>query len=131
MGKDSENLNYETEMSVERTELAYKRTQLSWVRTVFTLITAGLALDQVIRVIHKPAINLGEVWIRSGNIISISLASIGSVLLIFETVLYIRRTKKLMKSRKAEPTKFSSTVVLSFFVILLGILVTILLTRLG
>ena len=125
------NLDYDTTMAVERTELAYKRTQLAWVRTVFTLITAGLALDQVIRVIHKPAINLGDVWIRSGNLISISLSSIGSLLLIFETILYIRRTKKLMESRKAEPTKFSSTVVLSFFVIVLGILVTVLLAVIG
>jgi uncharacterized membrane protein YidH (DUF202 family) len=116
-------LDYNTEMAVERTELAYKRTQLSWVRTVFTLITAGIALDQVMRMIHKP-VNMGAIWIRNGNLISILLASVGSFLLIIETMLYVKRISKLMKSRGAEPSKFSSTVLLSFFVIMLGVLVT-------
>jgi putative membrane protein len=123
MEKEKKELDYNTEMAVERTELAYKRTQLAWVRTVFTLITAGIALDQVMRMIHKP-VNMGAIWIRNGNLISILLASIGSFLLILETLLYIRRITKLRKSRGSEPGKFSSTVLLSFFVIMLGALVT-------
>lgn len=124
MEKGNSGLDYNTEMAVERTELAYKRTQLAWVRTVFTLITAGIALDQVLRMIHKPNISFGEIWIRNGNLISILLASVGSFLLIIETMLYVRRISKLMKSRNAVPNRFSSTVMLSFFVILLGVLVT-------
>lgn len=123
MEKAKSMLDYNTEMAVERTELAYKRTQLSWVRTVFTLITAGIALDQVMRMIHKP-VNMGGILIRNGNLISILLASVGSFLLIIETMLYVRRIGKLMKSRGAIPNKFSSTVLLSFFVTLLGILVS-------
>jgi uncharacterized membrane protein YidH (DUF202 family) len=123
MENDKSALDYNTEMAVERTELAYKRTQLSWVRTVFTLITAGIALDQVMRMIHKP-VNMGAIWIRNGNLISILLASVGSFLLIIETMLYVKRIRKLMKSRSAEPGRFSSTVLLSIFVVMLGILVT-------
>lgn len=130
MEKEKPGLDYNTEMAVERTELAYKRTQLAWVRTVFTLITAGIALDQVMRMIHKP-VNMGAIWIRNGNLISILLASIGSFLLILETLLYAKRITKLRNSRGAEPGKFSSTVLLSFFVIMLGALVTWLMIAYG
>ncbi len=131
MENDRPAIDYNTILAVERTELAYKRTQLAWVRTVFTLITAGIALDQVLRVIHKPNVSFGEIWIRNGNLISILLASVGSLLLIVETLLYVRRIRKLMNSRNAIPDKISSTVMLSVFVIFLGVLVTFLMIAYG
>jgi uncharacterized membrane protein YidH (DUF202 family) len=119
------------QMNIENTELAYKRTQLAWVRTVFAIITTAIALDQVVRAIHDPKVRIGEFWIRNSNLISVLLTSVGSLLLIFETYFYIKRTKELRDMREAEIRKFSGTAVLSIFVIVLGVLVCYLLLSFG
>ena len=120
-----------TKMSVENTELAYKRTQLAWVRTVFAIITTAIALDQVVKAIHDPKIKMGNYWISNSNLISFILTCIGSLLLIAETIFYVKRTKELMALRDAPLKKFSGTAVLSMFVILLGVLVSYMLIIYG
>lgn len=125
------NKDLNVKMSIENTELAYKRTQLAWVRTVFAIITTAIALDQVVKAIHDPKIKMGSIWIKNSNLISSLLTSVGSILLIVETIFYVRRTRKLIQLREGEQQKFSGTAILSVFVVILGLMVTYMLVFIG
>jgi uncharacterized membrane protein YidH (DUF202 family) len=134
MGTNGENnggKDLNVKMSIENTELAYKRTQLAWVRTVFAIITTAIALDQLVKVIYDPKIKMGGIWIKNSNLIASLLTSVGSILLIIETIFYIRRTRKLVDLRDGTQKKFSGTAVLSVFVVVLGLLVTYMLIFIG
>ncbi|HRI20806.1 MAG TPA: DUF202 domain-containing protein [Panacibacter sp.] len=107
-------------LSVERTELALERTQLAWIRTTFTLMTAGLAIDKGSAYIHEQRIASNEAFINNAHGIGIFLTSLGTVLMLAETIHFIRRNKQLAAMKKAKAPFVSTSGVLSAMVMLLG-----------
>lgn len=107
-------------LAVERTELALERTQLAWIRTTFTLMTAGLAIDKGAAYIHEQRIAVNKAFMNNAHGIGIFLTSLGTVLLLVETIQFTRRNKQLAAMKKANTSFFSTSWVLSVMVMLLG-----------
>ena len=75
-------------LTVERTELAHERTHLAWVRTVFTLITAGIAIDKGVSLIHDRRVQEGTALLRSTHIVVIAPAASATIFQVVETIEY-------------------------------------------
>lgn len=108
------------DLAVERTELALERTHLSWIRTMFTLISAGIAIDKAALYVHEPRVEGDSAFVNNAHTIGIFLTSIGTVLLLIETIQYIRRSKELAILKKGKPSILSTATILSLLVLLLG-----------
>ena len=112
------------EWAIERTELALERTHLAWIRTLFTLMTAGIAIDKGLELIHEARLVRGDALFRNAHAIGISLTSIGSVLLLIESIAYIQRSRQLARMKNKKSFAMSTPIVLSLLVFLLGIILT-------
>jgi putative membrane protein len=112
------------DLAVERTELALERTHLAWIRTLFTLITAGIAIDKGIEFIHERRVLSGDAMIESAHIIGITLTSIGSIMLLLQSVTYMIRSYQLARMKKGRFHYITTTIFLSFIVFLLGSVIT-------
>src|SRR5687767_1640202 len=84
-------------LSVERTQLALERTHLAWIRTMFTLMTAGLAIDKGFAFIHQQRVASGTAFITNAHFIGLTLTCVGTILLIFATSQFSRRNTQLAK----------------------------------
>ncbi|MEX1202582.1 MAG: DUF202 domain-containing protein [Ferruginibacter sp.] len=108
-------------LAVERTELALERTHLAWLRTTFTLMTAGLAIDKGAAYIHEERLAKNEAFFNNAHVIGIFLTSLGTVLLLAETIQFVTRSRQLANMKMATASLFSAASVLSMIVILLGV----------
>ena len=124
IGDYEEIVDPRNDLAVERTELALERTHLAWIRTLLTLITAGLAIDRGAEFIHQQRITEGIAFTKNAHIIGISLTSIGTFLLLFQTVNYIFRSRQLAKMKKGRFYYITSAIFLSFTAFLLGSVIT-------
>ena len=91
-------------LAVERTELAHERTHLAWVRTVFTLITAGIAIDKGVSLIHDRRTQEGTALLCSTHIVVIAPAAAATIFLVAETIEYYQRRIRLAKRKKGHLT---------------------------
>ena len=108
-------------LAVERTELALERTHLAWVRTLFALIGAGIALDKGLAIMREKRLLEHATLFQNGHIIGIALILLGTLLLISETVQYVKRSQQLARMKNASFSIFSSNFILSIIVILTGL----------
>lgn len=83
------------DLAVERTMLAMERTQLAWVRTVMGLITAGIAIDKGVSVLHEARMISGVAWEKNGHFAGLLLTIGGTALMAIVTVLYVIRMWEL------------------------------------
>ena len=119
------------DLAVERTELALERTHLAWVRTMFTLMTAGLAIDKAAAYIHDQLVLQNKAFTKNAHGVGIFLTSFGTILLVIEAIQFIRRRKQLSAMKMAKNTYFSTPTILVSLVIMLGIVLTILMITTG
>jgi uncharacterized membrane protein YidH (DUF202 family) len=109
------------DLAVERTELALERTHLAWIRTTFTIMTAGIAIDKGLEIIHQQRLLKNEAIAENGHIIGILITSTGVLLLLIETVQFVNRSRQLASLRNAHSSFFSTNLTLASLVILTGI----------
>jgi putative membrane protein len=109
------------DLAVERTELAWERTHLAWIRTTFAMMTAGIALDKGLEFIHQQRLLTNKALAENGHIIGIMITSFGVVLLLLETIQFVRRSRQLANLRKATYSFFSTNFILAALVIITGI----------
>lgn len=109
------------DLAVERTELALERTHLAWIRTMFTIITAGIAIDKGMAYIHDKRVLENKALLQSGHALGITLTSFGTVLLLIETFQFVRRNRQLAVLKNTKPSYFSSGAALSALVLVLGL----------
>jgi uncharacterized membrane protein YidH (DUF202 family) len=82
-------------LSIERTKLALERTHLAWIRTIILLITSGFAIDSIAEAYHEGRIEAGKAFHNQPHVISIGMVFTSMLLLIFESIIYIKRTAEL------------------------------------
>jgi uncharacterized membrane protein YidH (DUF202 family) len=112
------------DLAIERTELAHERTHLAWVRVVFTLITAGLAIDAGTAAMREARILSGHYWVRGGHATGLTLTTAGTFLLCLVTFRYQRRVRALVRLKgEASPALLPATII-SVLVVLLGMALT-------
>jgi putative membrane protein len=116
------------DLAVERTLLALERTQLAWVRTIMGMITAGIALDKGFAALHQARLLSGVAWEKNGHLGGLLLTVGGTVLMILNTVLYIRRMRALNLIRGVKSILSPPGVLISFFICLIGVLAIYFLT---
>ena len=119
------------DLAVERTELALERTHLAWIRTMFTLITAGLAIDKGVEIIHSQRLASGEAWVKHGHFVGLVLTSASTVLLLAESIQFVRRSRQLAAMKKAKFHFISTGLTLAILVMLLGFVLTYLILNFG
>lgn len=108
------------DLAIERTELALERTHLAWIRTTFAIMTAGMAIDKGFALIHHERLLNNAAFIRNGHVAGLFLTCFGAALLIVETTQFVKRGKQLAAMKNAESSFFSTNVILSISVLLLG-----------
>ncbi len=114
------------DLAVERTELALERTHLAWIRTMFTLITAGIAIDKGFAYIHEQRMAIGVAMVKNAHFIGLTLTLTGTVILLIEAIQFIIRSKQLAHMKKSSFFILSKGIVLSFLVVLLGLVLAFL-----
>jgi putative membrane protein len=124
-------INLAGELAVERTELALERTHLAWIRTVFTLLTAGVALDKGMEIIHQARLLTGEAWVQHGHVAGIVLTVAGTILLLLVTIAYVQRFRALRRLRGGPGAVLTPGLLASGLVLLVGALVSYLLITSG
>jgi putative membrane protein len=95
------------DLAVERTELALERTHLAWIRTMFTLMTAGIAIDKGLQIIHEQRMMKGEAWVQNAHFVGLALTVSGTFLLLIETIQFVKRSRQLSKIKKSVFNLFS------------------------
>lgn len=116
-----------TVLSYERTELALERTQLAWVRTTLAFLGSGLALDKGIELMHRDRIEKGTAFVQNAHIAGISLSIAGTLLIIYTTWFFIKRSRTLARIKGGKPLLLPPGAMASFLIILLGIALSFLL----
>lgn len=115
------------DLAVERTELALERTQLAWIRTTLALMGSGIALDKGLEAMHRARIESGNALVQNAHIVGLALSITGTVLMMFTTWYYIRRTHSLASMKGGKPLLVPPGALASFLIILLGLAVNFLL----
>ena len=82
-------------LSIERTNLALERTHLAWIRTIILLITSGYAIDSIAEAYHQGRIETGKAFHNQPHIVSMGMVFTSMLLLISESIYYIKRTAEL------------------------------------
>lgn len=113
--------NIQVMLAVERTKLAVKRTHLSWIRTMFTLMTSGIAIDKGLEFIHDRRLLKNATVLESGHIIGIFMTATGVLLLLFETIQFVKRNRYLAGMENSTFSVFSMYVILSAAVMFIGL----------
>jgi putative membrane protein len=114
------------DLAVKRTQLALERTHLAWIRTMFTLITAGVAIDKGFAYIHEKRIASGTAFVNNAHVIGLTLTSAGTILLLIGAIQFVKRNRQLAYMTKEKFKTIPITGILSFLVILLGLALAIL-----
>lgn len=126
--EDAENTaDPRVDLAVERTQYALERTQLAWIRTVLSLLGGGIALDKGIEAMHKARIETGDSLVNNAHAIGIALSITGTLLMLFTTIFYIRRSQGLAKIKGTKPVRIPPGVLASLMVIILGVGISLLL----
>lgn len=115
------------DLAVERTEYALERTQLAWIRTSLALLGSGVALDKGTEAVHKARIESGDALVRNAHMIGIYLAVAGTLLMIINTWMFLRRSRSLAQIKNSKPVLLPPGAVASLVVIFLGIVVSLML----
>jgi len=115
------------DLAVERTEYALERTQLAWIRTVLSMLGGGIALDKGVEAIHKARVETGVSLVNSAHAIGIALSITGTLLMLFTTIFYIRRSQSLAKIKGTKPERIPPGVLGSILILILGIGISFLL----
>jgi putative membrane protein len=115
------------DLAVERTELALERTQLAWIRTTLALLGSGIALDKGLEAMHRARIESGNALVQDAHFLGLSLSIAGTVLMIFTTWYYIRRSRSLANMKGGKPLLVPPGALASFLIILLGLAINFLL----
>jgi putative membrane protein len=109
-------------LAAERTELALERTHLAWIRTVIGMIVSGFALDNLMEIIHSARLEAGTAWFRHAHLTGIILTMLGTLVMAFETIYFVKRSKQLYRMRGATHWRVPSGLIVSILVFLLGVL---------
>ena len=109
-------------LAAERTELALERTHLAWIRTVIGMIVSGFALDKLMEVIHSARLQAGTAWFGQAHLTSILLTSLGTLVMAFETMYYVKRSKELRLMRGGTHWRAPSGLIVSILIFLVGVL---------
>lgn len=109
-------------LATERTELALERTHLAWIRTVIGMIVSGFALDNLMEIIHAARLEAGTAWFRHAHLTGILLTAMGTLVMAFETIYYVKRSKQLYRMRGATHWRAPSGLIVSTLIFLLGVL---------
>ena len=120
------------DLAVERTELALERTHLAWIRTTFAMMTAGIAIDKGLEIIHRQRLLTNKALAENGHIIGIMITSFGVVLLLLETFQFVKRSRQLARLRRITSSFFSTNFILAALPIITGIaLIYLMMTTAG
>ncbi len=134
MPEEKDNTNREliarqqVDLAVERTELALKRTHLAWIRTTFTIMTSGIAIDKGLEFVYERHLLKSQEVLKSGHIIGIFMSLAGLLLLIFETINFVKRSRELSDLKQVQFSFFSIYIQLSILVMLIGLALIYLMT---
>jgi len=109
------------DLAVERTELALERTHLAWIRTTFAMMTAGIAIDKGLEIIHRQRLLTNKALAENGHIIGIMIKSFGVLLLVIETIQFVKRSRQLARLRRTTSSFFSTNFILAALAIITGI----------
>jgi len=115
------------DLAVLRTELAWERTVLAWIRTVIGLMTAGVAFDKGVQLLHQERVLAGTALVRNGHVAGLSLTGISTALLMIVTVQYMRGLHALAGVKSMPSSRMRPAIIASVLVILLGIAVLVVL----
>ncbi len=115
------------DLAVQRTELALDRTQLAWVRTVFTLITAGLAIDKGAEALHEARVLAGTNWVTGSHVVGTTLTAVATAFLLIASAAYYRQARTLARLKGVTPSWLPPALLISLLVVLLGATLSILL----
>jgi uncharacterized membrane protein YidH (DUF202 family) len=115
------------DLAVQRTELALDGTQLAWVRTAFTLITAGLAIDNGAAALHQARVLAGTNWVTGSHVVGVALTAAATVFLLLTSVAYFQQARTLARLRGTKPPWLPPAMLISSLVVLLGGTLSILL----
>jgi uncharacterized membrane protein YidH (DUF202 family) len=110
-------------LAVIRTELAWERTLLAWIRTTFTLMSAGIAFDKGLQILHQQRLLAGTAIVRNGHIVGLTLTAASCLLLMAVTGYYVQAQRTLAQLQRAPTFRFRPVVAASCLVILLCIVV--------
>ncbi len=124
--KETKAIDPALDLAVERTQLALERTHLAWIRTMFTLMTAGVAIDKGFAYIHEKRMVSGTAFVNNAHVIGLTLSSVGTILLLFGTIQFIRRNRELVNMKNGKFILVTAAAILSSIVILLGLSLTLL-----
>ena len=119
------------DLAVERTELALERTHLAWIRTTFAMMTAGIAIDKGLEIIHRQRLLTNKALAENGHIIGIMIKSFGVLLLVIETIQFVKRSRQLARLRRITYSFFSTNFILAALVIITGIALIYLMVATG
>ena len=122
-----QNSDPRVDLAVERTELAWERTQLAWIRTTLSMLAGGIGLDKGLESLRKARIDSGDALIANSHIVGIVLSIAGTVLILINTWLYIRRSYSLSRMKGRKPVKVPPGAIASILIIILGIGISLLL----
>lgn len=119
--KLEEKADARVDLAVERTELALERTHLAWIRTTFAMMTAGIAIDKGLEIIHRQRLLTNKALAENGHIIGIMISSFGVMLLLLETIQFVKRSRQLARLRRVTSSFFSTNFILAALAIITGI----------
>ena len=109
-------------LSIERTELALERTHLAWTRTVVTLIASGFAIDKIAETFHQNRLETGKALLAQSHVVSLVMLVGAVILLIFDTLYYIKRSGELASMKNEKRRAFPTGIILSVIILCVGLL---------
>jgi uncharacterized membrane protein YidH (DUF202 family) len=115
------------DLAVERTELAWERTQMGWIRTTLSMLAGGIGLDKGLESLRKSLIESGDALIANSHIIGIILSITGTLMILINTWIYIRRSHSLSRMKGGKPVKVPAAAIASILIIILGTGISLLL----
>lgn len=110
-----------TLLAQQRTELALERTQLAWVRTVFAFVAAAVALDRAVVTTHAHQFLPDDNWIAAAQVASLILGVGSTVLLAMATAHYVYQCRRVARTTGQRQNISWPSLLLSLFVIGLGV----------
>lgn len=109
------------DLAIERTELALERTQLAWVRTSLALLGSGVAIDQLLEVVHQMRAASVRALLERDHWPGLTLTAAGMLLMTVSSVQYRRRSRELKQMRGMQPNRFDTAMFSSLTTLVLGL----------
>jgi len=104
-----------------RTQMALDRTMLAWVRTTLTLGTFGLGVIGFFRAVRQRAENADTIALHQHAIqFGTGLVVLGLVATVLAMLWHWRALRRLRRGEELELRSFPLSLVLAFFLVLLG-----------